>query len=329
MAKIIRLRRQPITKKITNSAASRVTITPSCNDDNKTKIAIIQTGCWGDNINSTLMLKPLREHWPNSVIDVHTSTIYSSAFYNNPYVDKTYQHKASDKQSALHLTLILNEAAKNRGYDHVLSPHPMFNPEMRCSQTHPELGENIILAWVRAIEDIGVPYTIPLTSVLRLTTQEIEKVSEFCQTIPSMSEKRNVLMEVHAESGQTFWNHDWTLAAGEHLLTDKNTNIFISRREVTHDIQQLRDRAPDRVHFVGHLSIRECAELFNRCQVFLSISSGLSNACNTDWCKNDIKWIETVNSAAITSAPIRSDGKIFWHDNNIERFIKMLEVNGL
>jgi hypothetical protein len=69
--------------------------------------------------------------------------------------------------------------------------------------------------------------------------------------------------------------------------------------------------------------------LYNRCTAFFSVSSGLSNACNTSHCRKDIKWIETVNSPSVTSAPLRTENKMFWYDNDVDRYIKMLASNGL
>ena len=298
-------------------------------EEKRPKIALVQTGCWGDNVNSTLMLQPIVDNYKNCIIDVHTSTHYASAFYNNPLINKTVKYMATEKNTALHLTLTIPDQIKNVGYDHILTPHPMFNPGCWSSNEHPELKENLIYAWVHALEKIGIECPMPPQSILKLTNEEINRVSNFCKKIKRFKESRNILMECHGESGQTFWDHNWTVEVGIYLLQDKNTNLFISRRHTSSDIDRLQQEAPGRVYFVGDLSIRECAELFNRCQIFFSVSSGLSNACNTNWCKNDIKWIETVNSHVVTSAPIRKEGKVFWFENNLTKFKTMLSENGI
>ena len=286
-----------------------------------TKIAIVQTGSWGDNVNSTLMLKPLKAKYPNCRIEVHTSTFFASAFNNNPLIDKLIKHPSSDKQNSIHLSLIITPRLS--GYDLVFNPHPMYNGDKWTSIRHPELGTNLILAWVRALEESDIEYELPFETILQLKAKEIKTVDTFCSKVPNFGNSRNILMEVFGESGQSFWKPNWTTTVGKHLL-DGNTNLFISRREDSHDITELRNHAPGKVFFVGGLTIRECAELYNRCQAFFSVSSGLSNACNTNWCKNDIIWIETTNSDAVTSAPVRASGKIFWHDNNLNAFISML-----
>lgn len=297
--------------------------------EKRIKIALVQTGSWGDNINSTLMFPPLRDKYPNCVIDVYTSSYYANAFYNNPFVNHIIKYMATDKQSALHLTVTIQPAIKNRGYDHIFAPHPMFNPENWTSIDHPEIGVNLICAWIRALEHAKIPYKWPLETSLRLTEAELQRVAGFCKKIKNMKQMRNVLMEVHGESGQTFWDHTWTILACKHLLAHPQTNLFISRRHNSSDVEELQKHAPGRVYFVGDLSLRECAELFNRCQVFFSISSGLSNACNTNWCRNDILWVETVNSPSVTSAPIRKDGKIFWTKDDKKAFIEMLKSKGI
>tara|TARA_R110000751_G_C13762130_1_gene479322 strand:+ start:863 stop:1909 length:1047 start_codon:yes stop_codon:yes gene_type:complete len=290
----------------------------------KQRIALIQTGSWGDCINSTLMFKPLKEKFANSTIDVYTSTYHSSAFHNNPFIDNIIKFNANRKETALHLMTLIPNKIMKYGYDMLYNPHPMINPGRWSSEKHPELGENLIYSWVRSLEDQNIKVDLPLETIMELTKEEIKRVDDFCS--PVNMDCRNIIMEIHGESGQTFWDHRWTQKVGEYLL-DHNTNLFISRKHTGDDIANLKDIARNRIIFAGDLSIRECAELFNRCDIFFSISSGLSNACNTNWCKKDIVWVEAVNSLACSSSPIRSKGKIFWHENDVDKFINMLKKN--
>lgn len=312
-------------KRISNEPVLTMSDTQADPHDN-TKIAIIQTGSWGDNINSTLMLQPLKARYPQSRIEVHTSTYFGSAFANNPYIDKLIKHPSTDKNSSLHLAVIL--PPKLSGYDIVFNPHPMFNGDKWTSIKHPELGTNLILAWVRALEHNDIEYTLPLQTILQLTADEVRNVDAFCSKVDKFADSRNILMEVAGESGQSFWTPQWTVTVGKHLLNG-NTNLFISRRDNGSDIASLQQYAPGRVYFVGGLTIRECAELYNRCHAFFSVSSGLSNACNTNWCRNNVTWVEVVNSLQCSSAPIRAEGKIYWHHNNVNEFIGMLQSRNI
>jgi len=296
---------------------------PKYLNDGRFRIAIVQTGAWGDNINSTLMFEPIKKHFEGCLLDVHTSTKYGDAFANNPHVDNIFYHKATTKNSALNLALTIPEALKNRGYSKIISPHPMYNSDKWNSLQNPEWGENLIFAWVRALEELEVPYGNKLTTVLKLTDPERAKVRSFINEIKNFKTSRNILLEIEGESGQTFWSPQWTIDVGNHLL-DGNTNLFISHRDQRGDIVNLADHNVGHVYWVGDLSIRECAGLFNNCDAFFSVSSGLSNACNTNWCKNDVKWIEVVNSITCSSAAIRKCNKIFWHENDITAFLQML-----
>lgn len=299
---------------------------PKYVSDGKPRIAIIQTGSWGDNINSTLMLKPLKNKYPESIIDIHTSTLYGSAFENNPYVNQIVRYPATAKNEALHLTILIPDKIKDSGYTQTFAPHPMFNHENWTSIENPQLGTNLINAWVRALEHAKIPYTLPLETVLRLTESEKTKVANYWNEIPKR--KKCYLMEIHGESGQSFWSPDWTMKVCRHLLQDESVTLFISRGYDGHDIQDLRKHFEGRVNFVGHLSIRECAGLFNHCHAFFSVSSGLSNACNTNMCRKDIPWFEVTNSDAATSSVIRSEGKVFWHKNDVSAYINELKSRG-
>jgi ADP-heptose:LPS heptosyltransferase len=298
------------------------------------KIALVQPGCFGDNINSTMMLKPLKEAF-KCELHVHTSDIYRSAFDNNPYIDRVIEYQATSKNGALNLVHVIPGIIKNDGYDKILNPHPMINGDKWTSTTRPELGTNLMLAWVRCLEDLGVKVPDKLESVLRWTNEELDRVEAKWAKYTTKG-RRNILMEVAHESGQSFWNADWTTKVGAYLLHGRPrspktpTNLFISRKDHTHEIDVLKKQSNGcHVAFIGDLSVRECAAFYNKCDMFFCVSSGLTNACNTDLCRTDIKWIETVNSPTVTSAPIRSDGKIFWHNTNIAQFLSMLEESGI
>lgn len=296
------------------------------NNENNT-IAIIAPASYGDNINSTLMFKPIKNKYPNCILDVWTSTVYGSAFDDNPYINNLFKLPSTNKDDSLHQVVTTPDLIKNCGYTKIFNPHPMINGDKWTSINNGQLGTNLICAWIRALEEADIPYDMPLETILKLRDNEVSHVNEYCSHI-NMN-KRNIIMETQGESGQTQWNHNWTSTVGEYLLKNNNTNLIISKRESDNTISGLQHKFPGSVHFVGALSIRECAEIFNRCQVFFSVSSGLSNACNTNWCKKDIKWVEVVNGSGASSAPIRSTGKIFWYDDNIENFINMLRENDI
>lgn len=287
---------------------------------NKRNIAIVQGGAWGDNINSTLMLKPIKRKYPNCNIDIHTSTLYKSAFTNNPYINKIVSYKASNKSAAINLGLSVPPKIRST-YSLVLSPHPALNPGKWSSSNNPKWGENLIFAWVRALEDNDIEYT-NLETIMRLTDQEVNNAKKVINNIQG----KRALMEIDGESGQSPFNPQWTKSVGD-FLCSIGYNLLISHKSKRRDIAELESRNKGKVHWVGKLSIRECAELFNSSDLFISVSSGLSNACNTSWCKNDIKWFEVVNSKTCSSSAIRESGKHFYHSSNLEGFMSLLKKN--
>lgn len=324
---------RPITKRIKQQSRNNMTLhqsikLPNYNNYDKTTIAIIQPACYGDNINSTLMFKPIKNKYNDCVLDIWTSTKYGSAFYNNPYVDNLYEIPSSNKDDSLHQVITTPDLIKNCGYTKIFNPHPMINNDKWTSIHNGQFGTNLICAWIRALEEAEIPYDVPLETILRLTDTEINNARNFYSKLNNSNQK--YFIECHGESGQTFWDHHWTTKVCQHLLGHNlNLTIIISKREIDNTIQGLCHLFPNRVFFAGQLTLRECAELYNLCDGFFSVSSGLSNVCNTNWCKKDKLWIETVNSPAVTSAPIRSVNKLFWHDNNIGNFLNMLQDNNL
>lgn len=288
-------------------------------------IAIIQPGSWGDNINSTLMLKPLKTKYPLAQIDIYTTRSYYSAFDNNPFVSNLIVAEATGKNTCLNFVNIYPELLERKGYQHIINASPFINPGCWSSSKYPSLGENLILSWARALDKLEIEYDLPLETVMVLRQDEIDKVTRYLDALDIHAKSAfKLLMEVEGESGQSFWNPQWTHEVCEMLARDHKTTIFISKREQDPTISHLMKQFPGRIYFVGHLSIRECAELYNKCNGFLSISSGLSNACNTNWCNKTNKWIEVVNSEACSSMPIRREGKVFWHKNDLNEFKRIL-----
>lgn len=293
------------------------------------KIAFVQLGSWGDCINSTLMFPAIKKAYPNCILDVYTTTLYQSAFDNNPYISRIIPYPCHSKTHCFDLYNTVPADVKTKEYDKVLIPAPILCQD-RTSRQHPELGNNLICSFMRCLEEEEIEYGFPLETSLQLTTEEVKKVDNWVAMAKiNLSGHRNILMEVQGESGQSYWNHHWTLAVVRYLASRPYTNVIISRRDKTSEVAQLEKEFAKRVYWAGALSIRECAELYNRCDTFLSISSGLSNACNTNWCRKDIKWFEAVNSPTVTSAPIRSNGKVFFYQNDVMNYINVLKSHGL
>jgi hypothetical protein len=288
-------------------------------------IAIIQPGSLGDNFNSTLMLKPIKAKWPNAIIDIYTSTKYASAFHENPLINNTIEIQSYDKNSSLNLVHVIPPLLENRGYTKIYNPHPMINPDKWTSLKHNDIGVNLICAWIRTLEHDDIDYNWPLETILRLNDGETHKVDDFWNVVPKNC--RNILIEAGHESGQSYFTEAWLFKICKYLL-DGNTNIYISRAS-DENVNTINDFSPGHVYFVGSLSVRECAHLFNKCDAFFSVSSGLSNACNTNWCKKDIKWFEAINSEAVSSAPIRKEGKNFWFKDDLDGYIEFIKSHGL
>jgi ADP-heptose:LPS heptosyltransferase len=290
------------------------------------RIAFVQLASFGDLINSTLMFQPIKAKWPDCRLEVHTTTFYGSAYDHNPHIDDLIKHPCHSKDLAFSLYDTIPHQL--HGYDKVMVPAPILRPDRRNSLRHPEYGPNLWCTFLRALEEEAIDYPWPPVSVLRLADVEVQRA----RAAAAMGTgKRCILMEVEGLSGQTYWNDHWTDRVGEHLLNKSETCLFISKQTPTTAIRRLQ--APrgngSQAVFVGHLSLREGAELHNHCQAFLSVSSGLCNACNTDWCRRDTLWVEAINSPTVSSVVFRPMHKHFWYENNLDGYLKLLRSLGL
>lgn len=291
------------------------------------RIAFIQLGSFGDCINSTLMLRPIWEHYNKPQIDVYTTTLYSGAFVGNPLITNLIKEPCQTKDHAFGLYNVVPLKVEKAipKYDLILNPAPILRPTMRNSLKHPEFGENLIMTFVRALEEEGIPYKWPITTELHLQSEEIvESLNWLDRNKVYRVRPKSVLMECHGESGQTFFNDGHLRMIVNEMMGAGVEQVFISRKNTTNTINDLVKSYPNRVYCVNDLTLRQCACLFNYCGGFISVSSGLSNVCNTNYCKKDIKWLELVNSPTVNSAPLRSDGKLFLYEYNQQAISKWI-----
>lgn len=272
-------------------------------------IAIIQGGCFGDNVNSTLMLKPLKEKYPDEQIHIYTSSKYASPFYGNPYIDKIFETETAYKNESLNLA----HSIKPVGYEIIINSHPLVNKNW-VSNLHPELGENLILAWVNTLESLNIEYNFPIETELYLTDDEIEESIKFVKSIEN--DNNIVLLECGGESGQSFWNDEWTKKVSEYLSKSGKTTLISCLKNPNVSVNN--------VHWVGNKSIRVVSGIFDHCHAFISTSSGLSNTCNVRQRSKTVKWFEVVNSLTCSSNVVGKQNKTFWYKNDVKSFIKML-----
>jgi ADP-heptose:LPS heptosyltransferase len=280
------------------------------------RIAVIQGGCFGDNVNSTLMFGPIKRKYPQSTIDVFTAERYSSPFVNNPHISRIIATATGSKNESLNLAY----STKPVGYDLVINSHPLVNKKW-SSDLHPELGENLILAWVSTLESLGIEYDCPLEPELYLTEDELQRSRRLIESIDRRS--GIVLMECEGESGQSFWNHNWTNQVIQRLVQMDKT-VLVSCINLREKIEKINRDSGGAVKWLGSESIRTVSGVFDYCDGFISVSSGLSNACNVTQRSKSVKWVEVVNSLVCSSNVIRSEGKTFWHQNDLGDFLQAL-----
>jgi hypothetical protein len=282
------------------------------------KVAFVSLGSFGDCVNSTMMFKPLREKWPDMQLDVHTTTLYASAYEGNPRIDNLIKHNAESKDRAFSLYDVI---PKNLvGYDKVIVPAAIIRPGRWKSDKHPELGYNLWCTFLGVLEELGVEYEWPLKTELYLT--DAEKLRAYMFFADNIGDgRRAVLMETSGESGQTFFNDNWTSKVGNFFL-DKGLSLILSRKEPTGAMNELFKRG---AHNACGLTLRECSWLFNYCDTFISVSSGLCNACCTDGRKTDGNWFEVTNSNSVSSQVLYTGGRVFWYQDNSDAFVEMLK----
>ena len=290
------------------------------------KLAFIQVASWGDCCNSTMMFRPLLNKYVGAQLHVFTSIPYQSAFLNNPLITAIHASPAAGKHEAFSLYDTLPAQVRKMGiFDRIYCPAPILMGGRRNSLRHPEVGENLWCSFWRALEEDDVPYEIPLLAEITLTATEQASAKYFLSQMqkPKAGKKR-VLMECYAESGQTYWNEQWMDQVAR-LLLDQGHQVILSNKSSTRAISALVKAGA----ILVTLPLRECIEIFNHSDMFISISSGFCNACrSTAATKSDGVWLEAVNSPTVSSRTLVRKGATgvneFYYENDLKGFLRLV-----
>lgn len=289
--------------------------------------AVVVMASWGDVVISTLVVRAIKEQRKDVHVTFYTSSACKGAVFNNPKIDKLEVIPANKAQAWGLQDKIINKARQK--HQLVITPWAGFTPQHEWVPIDmPGTPHNFMWAYVRVAQLHGLVVPIPPTLYLYPTETEQERAKKFVESL--VQRKRTVMMEIQAESAQSFWNPKWTRRIIPEIIKTYggDVTILISRGGgEPPEVTELKKKFKGQIYLLNEYSLREVSVIFNSCDVFVGLSSGTSNACHTHLCKKDIQWFEAINDRKWCSAPLRKEGKHFFFRNDPEGFAKLLREN--
>lgn len=228
----------------------------------------------GDVLNLTPVAAQLRVDHPNAHITWFTSDVCAQVLEGNPHVDEVVPMEGAWDD----LDARMPELAASRPWTRFIAPAPYLNYDKAPGGS----------LWDLYHVAPGLDWTIPVVPVLRLSEAERQRAQAWWSALPGGP---RILMECEGRSQQSPWSLvsvDLVADALRHL----DPLFVVSARMEPQEAARLRALGM-RVVFCD-LPWRLNAELYNACDAFLGISSGISALTGSTACRDDIPSVEYV-----------------------------------
>jgi hypothetical protein len=274
------------------------------------KKVIVNLGGKGDIVNTTMLPKLYKEHGYDQVVWI-TFRKNMSILENNPYIDRIVPvEDISDNsfvQQSNHVfaTAVLKKQMEESGYDCVF-PAPYSSP-IYTGNTEVALLE-LIRKTVSSEFNLSTEDAAKCLPQIFLSENEVEEARSFFKTLPT--DKKIVLVEHETLSNQTFVNTENLLDVTK-SLSNKFPELFF----VFTGFRKINE-----THAVSYNgSFKSNVELYNLCQGFISVASGVTCLIHSDYCPDDKLTLEIVRGRHWSSADyLHKKNKLFvTHPNDI------------
>lgn len=237
------------------------------------KILLGQLNSNGDCIFATTIAKQIKNDFPECHLTWAIGSMCKSIIDGNPYVDDYWIIPLNNICEIERVWENFKKEAlkrKQKGYF-----DKIFLTQIAPGNLH--LYDGTIRSSI--FRGYPHPITVPVTPILRLTPNEIEKVKRFAELHHLREKAHVILFETSPQSGQSFLTFDFANEVAKKIISSiQNTCIILS--------SNLPFISSDESIIDGsEISIKEHIELSKYCTLLVGGSSGISWSCTSDWAK--------------------------------------------
>ncbi len=233
----------------------------------------------GDVLAATPIAKQLKADYPDCKIVWFTSEAGEVAVRLNPYIDELVVLPGN----AYLLDHQIPQIRQSRPWTRFFTPAAYMNYEVIPGGSILD-PKGTIFGITK--QSAMLHWTVPFTFPFRLDTSEIAAARAYLDSLP---DGMKILVETDYRSEQSPWTDDWCFDMLEELHDLNATFIFTSKNPPPF-FDSFQKRYPNCSWC--DLPFRLNAEIFNHCDAFIGVSSGISCLTYSDYCKTTIPRIE-------------------------------------
>jgi hypothetical protein len=234
------------------------------------RVLLGQLGAAGDCVYATTVARQIKADDPHCHLTWAIGSIFRHVIAHDPHVDDVWEIPLSSRAAMAATWAAFEHEARSR------KARGEFD-DVYLTQIDPGNYQNFD-GTVRASIFRGYPrpITVPVTPVIRLSEEEISRVSDFARANRLGEGGPAVIFECAHGSGQSSMTLDWALAVARSVIRQlPNVKIVMSSRA---------GQSPSDTSIVDGsvLTFREYAALTHHASALIGCSSGLTWVCTSD-----------------------------------------------
>jgi len=251
----------------------------------------------GDCLYATTVARQIKVDYPNCHLTWAIGSMCRSVIEENPHVDEIWEfplYRIEDAAKVWNQFIQEATTRKHKGdFDEIF--FTQFSP---CNY---EKYDGLIRS--STFRGYPKPISVPIAPVLRLTSDEVERVRLFSETHQLAHKHHVILFECSPKSDQSFVNPDFALDVAEKLVEQFADNICV----ILSSNLSINSKHPNIIDG-SKLSLRENGELTKYCTLFIGCSSGITWICTSDWAK-PLPMVQLLKANPIWYASVVGDYK--------------------
>ena len=275
------------------------------------RILLGQLGSNGDCLYTTILARQIKQDYPNCHLTWAISSICKGTVEENPFVDEIWEIPLAgwpDMGAAWYDFENQAKARAERGdFDEIFLTQIYPNNFQNYDGT---VRPSIFRAYPK-------PITVPIQNILKLRSNEVEKVQTFAEKHNLQQSSHVILFECASKSGQSFVTPQYALYVAQgiiSLLPDCQV-ILSSNFPIPKGNPGIIDGST--------LTMRETAELTKYSHLFIGCSSGITQIALTDWAK-PLPMIQLLSKSTSAYGSIAHDFD-YWGMSS-EQILEMTDV---
>ncbi len=228
----------------------------------------------GDVLAATPIARQLKADDPSCRVTYFTSRKYEHILAGNPYLDEVVGLEGDPEA----LDGEIPRLKESRSWRRFFTPAAYMNKEIHRGRA--------VFETVR--DAASLEWTVPFEFVLRLSPREKAQADRYWSALP---EGPKILVETEFFSDQSAWTEEFAFDLIDAFGSLSPVFLFTAGRKPPF-LEAFRRRYPKA--FWCKEPFRLNAEFYNRCDLFVGVSSGISALTLSDACRRDVLHLEVV-----------------------------------